>query len=60
MVYKSYDELPLFLTVNDLVALLGISRNTAYNLTHSNLVKTVRVGSQIRIPKSSIQSLLKS
>ena len=50
----SYDELPLFLSVEQLAAVLGIGRNTAYNLIRSKRIFSVRVGRQIRIPKSAI------
>ena len=32
--YKSYDELPLMLSVMDIAALFGISRSHAYDLVH--------------------------
>lgn len=34
-VYKSYDELPMLLTVSDVAAVLGVSRAGAYELARS-------------------------
>lgn len=49
--YKSYDDLPLTLSVPDVAAVLGISRAGAYELVHSNGFPTLTVGSRILIPK---------
>ena len=56
--YKSYDELPLFLTVEDLAKTLQIGLNTAYNLVRSDKISCYRAGVQYRIPKESIRELL--
>ena len=50
-VYKSYEELPLMLTVPDIAAVLGVSRVGAYELAHSEGFPVLRVGSRIVIPK---------
>ena len=34
LIFKSRDELPMFLTVMDVANLLGISRASAYSLEH--------------------------
>ena len=34
-IYKSYEELPLMLTVPDVASVLGVSRAGAYELAHS-------------------------
>lgn len=54
---KNYDELPLFLTVEELANVLGIGRNTAYTMVRTNQIANVRVGNQYRIPKSALLSL---
>ena len=36
-------------TVNDIAAILGIGRATAYKLANSGLFKTIRIGNMIRI-----------
>ena len=50
-VYKSYDELPLFLN-SDLVAkALGIAPSSAYELMHEKNFPTLRIGSRMVVPK---------
>ena len=50
-VYRSYEDLPLTLKVEDLMPILNIGRNTAYSLVRSGEIRTIRVGRQLRIPK---------
>ena len=50
-VYKSYDELPLMLSVPEVAAVLGISRAGAYELVRSEGFPTLRIGSRIVVPK---------
>ena len=52
--YHSYDELPLLLTVEDLMPILGIGRNTAYELVRTGQVFSIRIGRQLRIPKQAL------
>lgn len=52
--YRSYDELPLLLTVEDLMPILGIGRNTAYELVRTGQVFSIRIGRQLRIPKQAL------
>ena len=56
--YRSYDELPLTLRVEDLMPILGIGRNTAYELVRSGKIRSIRIGRQLRIPKDAIQDYL--
>ena len=56
--YHSFDDLPLTLKVEDLMPILGIGRNTAYELVRSWQIKSIRVGRNIRIPKAEILSFL--
>ena len=51
---KSFENLPLVLRIDDLMQLLGIGRNGAYDLVHSNQRHVIRVGRQIRIPRDEI------
>ena len=57
--YHSFDELPLTLRVEDLMPILGIGRNTAYELVPSKQIYSVKVGRQLRIPKQSLIDSLK-
>ena len=56
--YRSYDELPLTLRVEDLMPILDIGRNTAYELVRSEKIRSIRIGRQLRIPKDAIQDYL--
>ena len=42
--FRKVEELPLVLTPMDIAAVLGISRNTAYELIHSEDFPILRVG----------------
>ena len=50
-VYKSYDELPLILSVPEVAAVLGISRAGAYELVKGKDFPALKIGSRIVVPK---------
>ena len=52
--YYSVEELPLILTVEDLMPILCIGRNTAYELVRSGQIQSLRIGHQIRIPREAV------
>ena len=52
--YHGVDELPLTLSIDDLMPILGIGRNTAYKLVRSGKIQSIRVGKQIRISKAAL------
>lgn len=54
------NSLPLVLRIPDLMQILGIGRNTAYSLVRSGQIRVLRVGRQIRIPRSEIVRFLSS
>jgi len=56
--YRSFDDLPLTLRVEDLMPILGIGRNTAYELVRSRQIKSIRIGRKIRIPKAEVLAFL--
>ena len=58
--YHSFDELPLTLRVEDLMPILGIGRNTAYELVRSKQIYSVKIGRQLRIPKQALIEYLTS
>lgn len=58
--YRSFDELPLTLRVEDLMPILGIGRNAAYELVRSGKIKGIRIGKQIRISKEEVRKFLNS
>ncbi len=49
--YKSYDELPLMLSVPEVAAVLGISRAGAYELVKGEGFPSLKIGSRIVVPK---------
>lgn len=48
---QSYDDLPLFLNVNLVAQVLGVSISTAYELMHEPGFPVLRVGSCMVVPK---------
>ena len=58
--YRSYDELPLTLRVEDLTSILDIGRNTAYELVRCGKIRSIRIGKQLRIPKQAVIDYLNS
>ena len=57
--YVSYDDIPLIMTVEDLMPILLIGRSTAYKLVRSGKLKTFRVEKQIRISRDSLTEYIK-
>ena len=54
-IYKSYDELPLFLNANMVAGLLGVSPSSAYELMHEKDFPSLRVGNRLLVPKDQFQ-----
>ena len=52
--YKSFDALPLMLSVPELAALLGISRAGAYELVKEPGFPSLMIGSRIIIPRDKL------
>ena len=50
-VYKSYDNLPLFLKAETVGKVLGVSPSSAYELMHEPGFPTLRIGSRMVVPK---------
>ena len=57
--YISYDDIPLIMTVEDLMPILLIGRSTAYKLVRSGKLKTFRVEKQIRISREALIEYIK-
>lgn len=57
-IYRSIEELPLVLIIDDLMAVLNIGRNSAYKLVRSGQIKSFRIGTQIRIPRQAVADFL--
>ncbi len=54
-IYKSYDELPLFLNAETISKLLGISLTTVYELMHQKDFPVLRVGNRMVVPKDKFK-----
>ena len=52
-IYKSYDELPLFLNADTVAKVLGVSPSSGYELMHDNAFPSLKIGSRIVVPKES-------
>ena len=50
-IYKSYDDLPLFLNAESVAKALGISAASSYELMHEKNFPTLRIGSRMVVPK---------
>lgn len=51
---KSFDELPLTLTVEEMGKVLGISRSTAYELANSKGFPALKIGRRLIIPRIAL------
>ena len=58
--FRKVEELPLVLTPMDIAAVLGILRNTAYELIHSEDFPILRVGKQYRVSRKRFLTWLES
>ena len=56
--YCNLQDLPMTLRVEELMPILGIGRNTAYELIRSGQIRSIRIGRQIRIPREALLEFL--
>ena len=50
-VYKTYEELPLFLNADVVAKVLGIAPSSSYELMHEADFPVLKVGSRMVVPK---------
>ena len=50
-IYKSYDELPLFLNADTVAKVLGVLPSSGYELLHEKDFPSLKIGSRIVVPK---------
>ncbi len=50
-VYKTYDDLPLFLNANQVAKSLGVASSSAYELLHEKGFPTLKIGNRMVVPK---------
>ena len=53
-IYKSFEELPVMLTIPQVASVLSISRAGAYVLAHRKNFPAMLVGSRIVVPKDRL------
>ena len=53
--YKSYDELPLFLNAETVAKVLGVSDSSVYELIQEDDFPSLRIGKRIVIPKEELR-----
>ena len=49
--YKSYDELPLFLSAELVAKMLGVAPSSAYELMHEADFPVLKIGNRVVVPK---------
>ena len=55
----SLQDVPLVLCIEDLMAVLNIGRNAAYELVRSSQIRSIRIGTSYRIPRDAVEEFLK-
>ena len=51
-IYKSYDELPLFLNAATVAGVMGIAPSSAYELMHEKGFPVLKTGNRLLVPKA--------
>ena len=54
--YKSFDDLPLMLSVPEVANILGISRAGAYELVKTKGFPSLTIGSRIIVPRDKLMA----
>ena len=49
--YKSFEELPLFLSAKTVGEVMGISPTSSYELLHETGFPTLKIGNRLVVPK---------
>ena len=50
-IYRSYDELPLFLNADTVAKALGVSPSSGYELMHDPGFPILKIGNRMVVPK---------
>lgn len=53
--YKSFDELPMMLSVSQVAKVLGISRTRSYELVNEKVFPKIKIGIRIVVPKDEFK-----
>ena len=52
--YKSFDELPMMISVSRVAKVLGISRTRSYELVNEKGFPKIKIGTRIVVPKDEV------
>ena len=52
--YRSFDEMPVMLSIPQVASALGISRTGAYTLSHAKDFPALTIGTRIVVPKKRL------
>ena len=53
--YKTYEELPLFLNADTVAKVLGVAVSTAYEIMHENDFPSLKIGNRLLVPKEKFK-----
>lgn len=53
--YKTYEELPLFLNADMVANVLGIAISTAYEIMHENDFPSLKIGNRLLVHKEKFK-----
>ena len=59
-IYKTYDELPMFINADTVAKVLGISISSAYELMHKKDFPSLKVGNRLIVPKENFKQWVES
>lgn len=54
-IYTNYDELPLLLSVKQLVDLMGVSESSIYELIQEDDFPSLRIGKRVVVPNEELR-----
>ena len=57
-VYRTFEELPMFISVSTVSKLLGISSSSGYELVHEKSFPAIKIGGRIVVPKDRFKDWL--
>ena len=58
--FKSYDEMPLFLNAEMVAKALGVATCTAHELLHKKDVPALKIGKRLLVPKEKFRQWVDS
>ena len=59
-IYKSFDEMPMFLSASAVAKLLGISVSAGYALMHEKGFPSIKIGGRILVSRDKLKAWLEN